>query len=73
MRRIRMRRGCWLTSISLTKCKRSTPRKRTASSCENIAEKVSPEIEAVMNAKQLTGEDFKRIDEMYDLAKQIYK
>jgi iron(III) transport system substrate-binding protein len=40
---------------------------------DNISEKVSPEIEAVMNAKQLTGEDFKRIDEMYDLAKQIYK
>ncbi|HVG50868.1 MAG TPA: extracellular solute-binding protein [Xanthobacteraceae bacterium] len=40
---------------------------------ESLSEKVSPEIEALMNAKQLTGEDFKRIDEMYDLAKQIYK
>ena len=40
---------------------------------ENIAENLSPEIEAVMNAKPLTGEDFKRIDEMYNLAKQIYK
>ena len=39
----------------------------------NLQEKMPPEIEATMNAKQLTGEDFKRIDEMYDLAKQIYK
>ena len=40
---------------------------------ENLAEKMPPDIEAIMNAKPLAGEDFKRIDEMYDLAKQIYK
>ncbi len=40
---------------------------------DHLDEKVSPDIEALMNAKPLTGEDFKRIDEMYDLAKQVYK
>ena len=36
-------------------------------------QKMPPDIEAIMNAKQLAGEDFNRIDEMYDLAKQVYK
>jgi hypothetical protein len=40
---------------------------------DRLDEKVSPDIEALMNAKPLAGEDFKRIDEMYDLAKQVYK
>ncbi len=40
---------------------------------DHLDEKMPPDIEAIMNAKPLAGEDFKRIDEMYDLAKQIYK
>jgi len=40
---------------------------------DGIQEKMPASVEAVMNAKPLAPEDFKRIDEMYDLAKQIYK
>jgi iron(III) transport system substrate-binding protein len=40
---------------------------------DGISEKMPPDIEAVMNAKQLTSENFPKIDEMYALAKEIYK
>jgi iron(III) transport system substrate-binding protein len=38
-----------------------------------LSEKLAAETEALMNAKQLTGEDFSQVDAMYDRAKEIYK
>ena len=38
-----------------------------------IGAEVSAETEELMNAKPLVAENFKAIDAMYDLAKQIYK
>jgi iron(III) transport system substrate-binding protein len=40
---------------------------------DKISAEVSPETEQLMNAKPLVAENFKAIDAMYDLAKQIYK
>jgi iron(III) transport system substrate-binding protein len=40
---------------------------------DGISKKLDPATEELMNAKPLAKEDFARIDEMYDLAKQIYK
>lgn len=40
---------------------------------DGVAEKLSPEIQTLMNAKPLVKENFPAIDAMYNLAKQLYK
>jgi iron(III) transport system substrate-binding protein len=40
---------------------------------DGVEEKLSPEIQTLMNAKPMVAENFPAIDAMYDLAKKIFK